>query len=305
MHKHIPYPTNYEPIASTKSKWLYTRKKSRQYGSLKMPGLFETYNFKTDRILFFVVLAMELYGMYILWQTLPNPLLALIGLPADLFFAIFMHLVIKDKIFYSNQLILAQYGKYEFDINKSLQFTIDKCKSKLKFFNLYLFFFGLIITTIALTKILAIQHFADSETVSRGLRTLIILIYCATAYIHITSTGYFLFELWFRYFVKNEQIQTIHHTQEQFINAQISQGITRHREIPLKNDYNETIINGHSIIKQNNSTIFKSWGILQDDELNNFVQLQPNLDLKQQLAIELLNFQMQNQLQSNANREQK
>ena len=303
MHKYIPHPTNYEPIASTKNKWLYTRKKSRQFGTLKLPGLFETYNFKTDRILFLAVLAMEFYGMYILWQTLPNPLLALIGLPADLFFAIFMHLVIKNKIYYSNQLVLAEYGKYQFDSNKSVEYTIDKCKAKLRNNNIYLFIFALIICAIAVTKIVAIQHFADSATVSRGLRTLIILIYCATAYIHITATGYYLFELWFRYFANGEALQTIHHTSDNYINSQINQGITTHREILLKNKYAESSINGHSIITQNDKSVFRSWGILQGDELNNFIQIQDSLENKQNLAIELVNFQFQNQLQSNANRE--
>lgn len=303
MHKYIPHPTHYEPIASTKSKWLYTRKKSRQFGTLKLPGLFETYNFKTDRILFFAVLAMEFYGMYILWQTLPNPLLALIGLPADLFFAIFMHLVIKNKIYYSNQLVLAEYGKYPFDTNKSVDYTIDKCKAKLRFYNIYIFVFSLFISTIAFTKILAIQHFADSATVSRGLRTVIILIYCATAYIHTTATGYYLFELWFRYFAKSEALQTKHHTPENYITSQINQGITTHREVILKHKYEESSINGHSIVTQNNKSVFRTWGILQDDELNNFIQIQDTLENKQNLAIELVYFQFQNQLQSNANRE--
>ena len=303
MHKYIPYPTNYEPLASTKQKWLYTRKKTRQFGTLKLPGLFETYNFKTDKILFLAVIVMEFYGMYILWQTLPNPLLALIGLPADLFFAIFMHLVIKDKIFYSNQLVLAEFGKYEFDANKSVEYTIDKCKNKLRNYNLYLFFFGAMITLIAITKILAIQHFADTLTVSRGMRMVIILMYVATAYIHIKNTGYYLFEIWFRQFAKNEELQTVHHTSDNYINAQINQGITAHRTTTLKNTYKESTINGHSIITVNGVSVFRSWGILQDDELNNFVQIQPNLEKQQSLAIELVYFQFQNQLQSNANRE--
>jgi hypothetical protein len=86
-------------------------------------------------------------------------------------------------------------------------------------------------------------------------------------------------------------------------NAQINQGITAHRTTTLKNIYKESTINGHSIITVNGVSVFRSWGILQDDELNNFVQIQPNLEKQQSLAIELVYFQFQNQLQSNANRE--
>jgi hypothetical protein len=112
-----------------------------------------------------------------------------------------------------------------------------------------------------------------------------------------------LFELWFRYFAKSEALQTKHHTPENYIKSQINQGITTHREVILKNKYEESSINGHSILTQNNKSVFRTWGILQDDELNNFIQIQDTLENKQNLAIELVYFQFQNQLQSNANRE--
>jgi hypothetical protein len=299
MHPLITSNSNYEPSSSSKNRWLYTRKYKISFQNLTLPGLFQTYNYPVDSYMFALVLGLEAYGIYVLWAILPTPIFAFVGLAMDVVCAVFAHLMHKHICLAKNKKLLAENG-YLITEGKTKEYEINKQKNIIIKNSVYEFiFYGLIIILAAL-KVLTILSFASASDIVPGMKILIAMIYLITAYIHIFHTGYFVFENWFKFFAKIEKKKVDDHTPEVFIEKQINDGILLERTDILSKEFKPGKVNKHSLINMNGITHFKSWGILQDSELNDLVKLQEGND-QRQLAIELLACQI-NMLQSGAYR---
>lgn len=291
MHILIDTNGNYEPSSDTKKRWLYTRKKKLPFGDLLLPGLYETANFNIDRFLFIIVLLLEAYGLYVLWNILPNPLYAIIGLGADLFCAIFSHLGRKNICLAQNKKILAENG-ISLTPRMAPEFERDKQSQIIKNWKFYELFWYLLIAGLAFMKVLSILNYASGLVV--GFKIFLTLIYISTAYIHIFHTGYFIYELWFQRWLKKEKTKVTHTQKEYYEENGIQDALIYYRLFPLNesNLYKSTKVNKQRIsIDNEGERALENWGILQDDELIGLVQGQPN-ELKQKLAIELLTCQL-------------
>ena len=294
--------SNYEPSDSSKSRWLYTRKNKLHYSDITLPGLFQTYNFKVDTYMFLAVLGLEAYGVYVLWVILPNPMFAFIGLAMDVLAAIFAHLPKKIICLAKNRLLLAEKASISFTEGKNSTYETNKQKGIIFRYRLGELFLYLVIIVLALVKILTVFSFASSAAIVPGLKILIGMIYLTTAYIHINHTGYFVFEMWFRYFAKKEKQKVNFTNPELYLSNNIKDGIVFDRIYKLKNDYTEGRINKQSIKHDKGQIYLYNWGILQDSELQGLVELQDG-DKQKQLAFELLQCQM-DMLQKDACRAQ-
>ena len=302
MHELIDPNGSYEPSDSSKSRWLYTRKNKLHYSDITLSGLFQTYNFKVDTYMFLAVLGLEAYGVYVLWVILPNPMFAFIGLAMDVLAAVFAHLPKKTICWAKNRLLLAEKAGISFTEGKNSQYETNKQKGIIFRYRLGELFLYLVIIVLALVKIVTVFSFASSTAIVPGLKILIGMIYLTTAYIHINHTGYFVFEIWFRYFAKKERQKVNFTNKELYLDSNIRDAIVFERTYKLKSNYTEGRINKQFIKNDNGYSYLCNWGILQDTELQGLVELQ-DTDKQKLLAFELLQCQL-DMLQKDACRAQ-
>ncbi len=289
----------YEPSTECKERWLFTRKKKLQFQGLTLNGFFQTDKFKRDQMLVILVLGLEIYGFYVLWNILPNPLLSLTAFPLDVFCAIMSHLYKKKLVIARTKKTLAHFGDVSFSEGKSSKYEEDLQSKMILKCKLYEFFWYVCISALALLKVISIFSYA---TLVPGVKLLFVVMYITTAIIHISITGYWLAELYFRSKVKKE-LKYLGYTKKEDL-KQNDQAILIYRKFELQDIYNDVVVNMQKVLTQQNpaiKTTFYNWGILQDDELLNLVMVQKDIQSKERLAIELLYCQ-HDILKSEANR---
>ena len=59
----IPQNQRFEPSSNVIKTWYGTRKESRQYNGVVLPGLFSTHNFAYDFFGFFLIVVLEVWGI--------------------------------------------------------------------------------------------------------------------------------------------------------------------------------------------------------------------------------------------------
>ena len=299
MHQLINPIDNYEPSSDLKRRWLYTKKSELKFGKLVLPGLFQSSGYKTQKILISCVLVIEIYGLYILYNVLPQPLLALIFTALDFVLAILAHLFKHQICLSKNKLILAKNGIAFRDDGKSSEYEIRYQKKKI-FWRLF-YERGVYAIIIILALIKMKQTLQYGSYIAVGQLILICVLYGIAALIHITTTGYFFAELWFRYgFFWGGIMREKRDLKETASHKENTNRVTTYINYDLEKKYN-TVINNKQIIenKVTSSSIFKLWGILQDEELNQLTYIQGAN--QEDLALYLLFVQLKS-LENDANR---
>lgn len=292
MHPLINAIESYEPIKGSKSRWLFTRKKALPSEMGSYPGLYQTHNYNVDFFMFILVIGLELYGLYILRNVIPPgyknvPIYAFI---ADVVFAILAHLGNGWLCIAKNKKRLAENGNIRFTKNPddtNADTEIEKYKWKIVAIMCWLVFFDFIIVGLAVLKFVSILTYS---TFVGGFVIFLFVIYiiCIPT-IHIFFTGYFLSELWFRFFIKMEK-RKLKFTLKSKLDTHPT-AVKELRRETLANIYGESAANKHFIKTENEKSVLYTWGILQDDALITLVNKQDDSNRKK-LATELVAFQL-------------
>ncbi len=281
---------NFEPSVKTKNFWLYTRKSERNFGGITLPGLFQTRGMLMDTLATFLVILLEFFGLYVLVIYGDIKYFNAIFLfLADLLFVILKHFISTGYIIkYKNQIVLNSDGNEEARLISKINFR--KFLSKL---------FSFLIISIALFKVLAFYATIGQLT---GVTFLIILTYAIVAILHLSTTGYFLGNLWYSFFLffdrrkflkKNVFVIESHRDH-------VFTPLVKLKGNPISDFSNNKYPQEAILIQRETDYVLKSWGILDDDERDRLIMKQESIDAKRILASEILNHQMSNILPAEA-----
>lgn len=268
---------SFEPSIDAKQKWLLTRKKRFGRGSTSLPGLFTTEKFASDQLFFIVAIIAEGVGLYFIWEasrfSTTFIYLVIAAFLVDIFSAIGLHWYSGDKLNYENQMRL-----YENFVKSENEWDNDgKLPVKSIWWPITKYIFSVFIIGLALLKIAAF-YLLPPQTID-GITIGICMSYLFVAYVHLFHTGYFISEVlvdkWFfrrsynKYYklgkgVENKSL-TLEHRESKFNSGQVS--LTK-----------MIIENGRHVLEPINSAAnggnnyqFKTWGILTDNDLQNFI----------------------------------
>ena len=290
---------NFEPGVELKNLWLNTRKNKVRFGNVELFGMFSTYGYGLDRFCFFLIIALEGWGLYNLNLLIDNVVLSSLLFFCDALFAIGSHYWSSDIVLARNRLSMAK-----FDIiylkGKSPSNEKEIEISNIIKYNIYGSIFRLLIIGLAGFKIFSFLGNNTPDT-PFALTFTIILTYLLVAYLHIRSTGYFLSGL-----IKGSRYRT------QYAKNLLSQDPTdftvqNHREF----DLNLQIIQNHNELEKMAVTFgfavppqpgidfvnamtkqhylyenkLYTWGVLEDRDLQNLISVQPTNKQKEFLAM--------------------
>jgi len=298
---------SFEPDIELKNWWLNTRKNKIKYGNVEMPGFFSTYGYKSDALCFFLILLFELWGLYNFWILLEQIVYAVSLFFADVLLAIASHLWVKKLCFAKNYLVLAKNGIIYMN-GKSPGDEIEIEKRKILNYKFYGSVFQILIFFLALFKIFS--FLGNLNDAVNGLSITIIFSYLLVAFLHCYATGFFLSEVIRRMrrkaqynFYLNSQNPlteyTINNRREFDITINIKQNHDNLHAIADNLNYRKSV---QKIVKLENAktsnhilfeNVLKTWGVLEDSELQNMIEAQKTTEQKECLAIYGLMHQME------------
>jgi len=192
LHK---YP-QFEPSGTTRKLWLYCRRKETAAGS---PGLFCSPR-QWDMPLFFLILLLEIAGLYLFYAYVGNLTFAVAFLLADITFALFAHLFHGEVSVAENRLFLLRrnvklpcikHGQHLPEPARAGQIR----REKWKIFRMKLFasVFYSLISLLAFFKIAGFMANWPGRDPINSISVIICLTYVVVGYLQIYATGYFAF----------------------------------------------------------------------------------------------------------------
>jgi|GEM_PF-2174512 len=291
MHPLIDPVGNYEPSREAKNLWRSTRKKKIQIENLILPGLYQTYGYKGDVTAVIVVIILELIGIGLLSTVISNSWLSLLFLGFDLALAFAAHLKHGDYVEAINKIFLAKRGVI-LDEGVAPEGEIEKQEKVIRLDKIIKTISFALIIIFALVKIFAVLRYTAALPII--IKSFIILIYAATAYIHIRHTGYMIAEFNLRRRLKKER-KKVDRVEVAFLaRTNVENAIVRYRDELILDDHCKPVIINKQEIKrrEDGKMALFSWGLLQDDELIQLVNHQETPDLRRSLATKLLRYQV-------------
>lgn len=290
---------NFEPDREVKNSWLNTRKKSRKYGAVELPGFFMTYGFTGDTLLVLLILGLEFWGLYNFMILLDSVIYTVALFFADAIFAIGSHLWSKQMCLAKNRLALAKFGIVYLAGGKTPKDETEIEKKSINNFRFYSSIFRVLIIFLALFKIASFM--GNYSKGVNGLSITIMVTYILVALLHIRSTGYFLSELirksrfnsQYNTYLKSEDVSeyTVTTRREFNLVSRIADNYKKLNKLALQLNYTESEIKSlkfenvrtrHHVLENN---IIHSFGILEDDDLHNLIANQKDVIQKEYLAI--------------------
>ena len=307
----------FEPSANTKKLWLYCRRKETQIGS---PGFLCSPK-QWDMALFFLIILLEIIGLFLFYKYVGNLTFAIAFLLADVTFAIFAHIVYGSISITENRLFLLRrnvkvylnrHGQRILALAKEGQ--MNKEKWRLFWLKLFSSSFYSLISLLAFFKIVGfIANWPGRDPIN-SISITICLTYIIVAVLQIYATGHFAFSsLFFALFDLNLKK---HKEQQGRFYAEIEagtatrnlyEGIDIHTLLLTNPKFDELGFrqrNRESLPKFNNCSVRNHfihdnklylYGVVTDEDLNAFVNLHANnIDAKQILGLVLLDLQLEN-----------
>ncbi len=186
----------FEPSHTTRNLWLFCRRKETAAGS---PGLFCSPR-RWDTPLFFLILLLELIGLYFFYTYVGNLTFAIAFLVADITFALFAHIFHGPVSIAENRLFLlrrnvklprVRHGQHLPELARAGQIR----REKWKLFRLRSFatVFYSLISMLAFFKVAGFMANWPGRDPVNSISVTICLTYVVVAYLHIYATGYFVF----------------------------------------------------------------------------------------------------------------
>lgn len=274
------FPSNFEPSKESMHKWFGTRKKSMVFGAVELPGVFQTHSYSSDTIRVCIVIMLELVGAVAIMVeggfSIPATVPIIFAIVVDVFLAVQLHSFIPKRLEYKNQAKAtddpALAKKYE-ELSKKGKFAEFCIKS--------------LIIMIGLAK--ALGYFILSGDMTPQ-AILMLFIFLIIAYLHITTTGFWVAEFNLRNSINREVKENILSLGEKF---QAKERVSVfNSEVPI----NVINIGLHSLYKADDSGHYKlkTIGVLTDSELASMVAAQPNVMLQTIVATACIKHQIQN-----------
>jgi hypothetical protein len=270
---------NFSPSYSTKRIWLHTRKKAITYYDFELPGMYNKVDLKIDSILFLVLMSIEIIGMSNFYYLSNSIIFSVFFFQLDNLFGIFSHMFKGRLCIAKNNLVLAENGVIWGGLTTPF---LEKEKQKriiLKYEISELIFY-IIIMLLASFKI---SYLFYSLGISQ-LTVLLSVFFIFIAILTITNLGYFMYGTMFNLHLSRDKR-----------NYKYLEHNLRETKIYrlLNNDYINVNVNQHFIkYDENGNKIFLCSGILQDLEVEQFINSQPSRLLKKGVALELLRIQL-------------
>jgi hypothetical protein len=307
----------FEPGAGTKKLWLYCRRKETQIGS---PGFLCSPK-QWDLALFFLIILLEIVGLYLFYKYVGNLTFAIAFLLADVTFAIFAHIVYGSISIAENRLFLLRRN-VRVNINKQGPQTlplaragqINKERWKLFWLKLFSSSFYSLITLLAFFKIVGfIANWPGRDSIN-SISITICLTYIIVAVLQIYATGFFVFSSLF--FLLFDWDLKKHRQQKGRLYADIEagtrtqnlyEGIDIHTLLLTNPKFDELGFNQRNrenLPRFNDCTVRNHfihdnrlfiYGVVSDEDLNAFVNSHANnIEAKQIIGLILLDLQLEN-----------
>ena len=250
---------NFQPSIYTKNFWLYTQKNRSNFAGVQLPGLFATEGYSIQIAAFIGILLLEgiptFYGMN---KGVKGE--GIIGaIFIDIALAILSHLWHKQICLNENKLVTVQNPVIQVQLQRKI--TTAKVKT---------YFFYILIGFSVFFKFFIFKNvFREWNTTTIA----VLVAYTLGGILHIFFTGYFFFTSRFNFKIKKDNDVFINSGGKTF-------EITDFLEQPIITDGMNlsllpTSAGKHSIIKvDDNSYAFKTWGILNDNELASLINVQ-------------------------------
>lgn len=296
------------PTDGFHNRWLYTRKKEMRYGHFELPGLYRTYLYPLDFVLFFLAIVCEFWGLINLINVMNLYLgykvsIVAGGILLDLLFAIGAHWN-HGKICKSTNTIKLLEAKLtdktikgQDTLNHAGQ--IRKWKNRIIWWEIVSWIFRAMIAILALTKIL---FFKANAPIGNQLVFVIIITYVLVAIIHMFFTGYFAAEWSLKVFFFNKQFKQFKdHTNEYRVGHQ--RHILGHADwyniptgvviTPYNDNTDINVSKQHQIKVENTKFQLLTYGLLIDEELNTLITHQSDQDKSAKEMIGLLGLKRQ------------
>lgn len=264
----------FEPSKSTRNFWLYTKKSSSDFGSVILPGMFSTMGYSAQMPFFALIFVLEGCATYygynegMFW-------IGVVGLIIfDIFLAICSHLLHDDICNQQNILATTE--------DNAERKRIKKIIKKYKWLKIIAYFLILLLSFVKCGFFYIAYLSIDAVFVT------ISLCYFIAALLHIQYTGYFLYTSRYNYKIGREYSDYIDSGKKAHaidLNKPLDQ--------PVKNQ--NVVLNPcnrgrHSLYKITTNGIdayfLKTFGIMEDSELNVLIGAQQSLAAKQIVATE-------------------
>ncbi len=272
---------DFEPSTRVKSLYLYTRKSPYKIDDeVTLPGLFQTAFLRFDALAFVGILLGEVYGLFNLYKVAQFEIYMPIGLfLADVFFAVLAHIPRRVALEARMDYLVAKWND-AIDIktkNDNVARALHKEKKSKRWTRIW----EAAIIGLALFKILL---FFGIYGRFDGITLAVILSYVIVALLHVMSTGYFVFGLIHWIYLKSDE--------NKHLSVGSSESIFRpgrERQTTImgaKDGLVETTVNDkhHLERKESNEYVLRTTGILMDDELHTFINVQRTQEQKKLVA---------------------
>ena len=278
------FPQNYEPSKDIMYKWFGTRKKSLIFGAVELPGFFQTHAFSSDSIRIAVVIILEIIGAvaimfeggFSLMATVPIAFAIIV----DVVLAIQLHSYVPKRVENKNQAKATD--------DPALAIRYETLSQTGKYGEL---FYKFLIILIGLTKGLGYMILVGEISPQV---ILLFFIFLIIAFLHISTTGFWVAEYNLRRSINKEIRENILSVGKKYQ--------AKERSSTFKSDVPINLINAgvHSLTKTSNEGeyMLKTVGILTDNDLAAMVAHQPNVMLQTVVATACIKHQIQNILLS-------
>ena len=273
-------PNNFEPNKASMHKWFGTRKKTMVFGTVELPGFFQTHNYSSDTIRMCVIFILEIIGsvaiMYEGGFSIYSIVPILLAIVVDTYLAILLHKNIPKRIELINRAKatdnpqLAEKSLQAANKGKSFDFLIKA--------GLYL---------IAIFKGVAYLAFSQETT---PLTILMFILYLIIATLHINTTGYWVSEFFLNLSIKKQIKDNI---ESMGINYKPKDRISIFQSSTPISELN---IGQHSLMKGDALTEYKikTVGVLTDNQLAAFVAAQSMVNVQSIVASACIKHQIEN-----------
>lgn len=271
----------FQPSLTTLKYLCGTRKMASNYGGVTLPGLFKTRAFPRDMALFSLVFLLELVGIKMIYDIGEfNPLAILGVFLLEFAIAIFAHIP-QSKIQILSNLLVVEYQGANGDNHREK-------KRSLKLFA------GALNTILILIAALKAYLFIGLYGELDGVALTVCVSYGLAAFLQITVTGYFLWEV-FSIISLNRDYKlfrkTLNSGQTQLNKAKKQTSVLKF-SVPMEEVQAESSPSKHALLKVGSDYELTCNGLFSDDDLEHFVFVQRTEDQKRNLALELLKVQL-------------
>jgi hypothetical protein len=288
---------DFEPTRQYKDRMAQLRKEPRQVSDIKLPGLFDSYNYETIKRLFFLAIIFEIVSLYMLYGDVENNLYLLIPFFFDVILAVAAQYFFESKICVAaNKELVSKSLEVSFDEKRNFKYSIDSSKSTKATFKLLKGLIHLVLLGIAAYKIyLSFIYFSGTKVSLYFLITIQFL----TAILHILYTGSFFLEWRLRSELAKHE-RNFGWLDDMGKNASPYK-VSYHREFNIdKNDLTKIATSlepaktsKHELKKDGDNYILVTWGMFEDEDLYNLIDAQKNVNQKKALALFGLRHQLE------------